>query len=199
MTETPEPTESLASLQHDGRRYELFRTTTDQSAIVRGDGGRWQIVLKATALEVKEGLLRMEEGGLVAIVEGVHKRTGRPTYGCIYTLSPDGRLLQLDYHFKPDKLLAVLERDGLRYEFSDTRGAAAGILVCRGADGVVRWWRLLSTPEIGLEDATIALVDGQLSVDAFGYHSRGGEQCRCSFRVTMGGTLTRQEPMQFLK
>lgn len=197
MTERPEPTDALASLLHDGVRYDLFRTTTDQSAIV--SCSRWQTILKATMLEVQSGLLRMEESGLVAVVEGLHKRTGRPAYGNIYTLSLEGRLLQEDYHFKPDKLLAVLERDGLRYEVSDTRGTFAAILVCRGADGVARWWRRLSTSEIGLEDATIALDDGQLAVDAFGYHSRGGEQCCCSFRVTLGGTITRELPMKFLR
>jgi len=197
MTERPEPTQSLASLQHDGVRYELFRTTTDQSAIVSCP--RWQTLLKATALEVQSGLLRLEESGLVAVVEGLHKRTGRPAYGYLYTLSLEGRVLQEDYHFKPDHLLAVLERDGLRYEFSDARGTPSGILLCRDADQVVRWSRRLSTSEIGLEEATLLFDDGQIAVEAYGSHSRGGEWCCYGFRVTPGGTLTRAIPMKFLR
>lgn len=203
MSETPEPTDILASLPLDAVLYEMFRTTTDQSAIVTctdAVGKReWATTLKATMLEVKEGLLRMEESGLVAVVEGLHKRSGRPAYGYIYTLSPRGRVLQEDYHFKPDKVLAVLERDGLRYEFSDTRGSYSGILVCRGGDGVVRWWRRLSTSDIGLEEATLLFDDDQIAVEAYGSHSRGGEWCCYEYRVTPGGTMTRAIPLKFLR
>ncbi|HZE98446.1 MAG TPA: hypothetical protein VE981_15545 [Planctomycetota bacterium] len=204
MHTEPQPKDVLAKVEEGGVRYELANTTDPEQVFVTcvepGGAIRWRRSLNTVVTVACTGEMRLERQGVVAMARGYNRRfPDRKNEARVYMISRKGEVLESGDEYPPVKILAFLEHGGLRYEMATSRFSSFGILTCLGPGGVVHWRRQLSQGSVELEEAKLEIDAGQLAVDAFGSHSKGGEWCVNVFRVTLDGEVVREDPFKFVK